>query len=312
VINLRWKQLGYLSVITILVFLIFIPSFLSAYIVSFLIITFMFIILSSSWNVFCGFTGYISLGHGMFFGAGAYAFALAMVKGGWPYYSSIAFAGAVSGILAFIIAVILLTIRLKVAYFAMITLGFNEIFQAVCANSKTLGESYGFTIPPIPHLHVPYYILLVAAVILVGGTFVLDRSHIGLALKAMFQDEEVADTMGINTTRLKIIFFVISGIFPGVAGAIMAWFWSYIDPYMGFNLILSFQIVIMAILGGMGSVFGPIIASTFMSFLIEILSTNIPHFHNIIFGVLVTAMIIISPRGMNALIYQLFYQPRRQ
>jgi branched-chain amino acid transport system permease protein len=189
-------------------------------------------------------------------------------------------------------------------------MGFNEIFQTVCANSKALGESYGFTIPPIPHLHVPYYILLVAAVILVGGTFVLDRSHIGLALKAVFQDEEVADTMGINTTRLKIIFFVISGIFPGVVGAIMAWFWSYIDPYMGFNLVLSFQIVIMAILGGMGTVFGPIIASTFMSFLIEILSTNIPHFHNIIFGLLVTAMIIISPRGMNALIDKFFYQPR--
>jgi branched-chain amino acid transport system permease protein len=90
----------------------------------------------------------------------------------------------------------------------------------------------------------------------------------------------------------------------------MAWFWSYIDPYMGFNLVLSFQIVIMAILGGMGTVFGPIIASTFMSFLIEILSTNIPHFHNIIFGLLVTAMIIISPRGMNALIDKFFYQPR--
>lgn len=310
-INVGRKQVGYLGVIMVLVFLIFIPSFLSAYIVSLLIITFMFIILSSSWNVFCGFTGYISLGHGMFFGAGAYAFALAMVKGGWPYYSSIALAAVVSGVLAFIIALILLTIRLKVSYFAMITMGFNEIFQTVCANSKALGESYGFTIPPIPHLHVPYYILLGATVILVGGTFVLDRSHLGLALKAIFQDEEVADTTGINTTRLKIIFFVISGIFPGVVGAIMAWFWSYIDPYMGFNLVLSFQMAIMAILGGMGTVFGPIIASTFMSFLIEILSTNIPHFHNIIFGVLVTLMIIISPRGMNALIYKLFYQPRR-
>ncbi len=305
------KPVGYLAAIGMLTLLALLPSYFSSYIVSFMIITFMFIIMAGSWNIFCGFTGYVSLGHGMFFGAGAYAFALAMVKGGWPYYYSILLAAAIAGIMAFLISLILLTIRIKIAYFAMITLGFNEIFQTICANSVTLGESYGFTPPPIPHLYIPYYILLAAGFVLIAGTFALDRSHIGLALKAIFQDEEVADTMGINTTRLKIIFFTLSGIFPGIAGAIMAWFWSYIDPYMGFNLVLSFQTAIMAILGGMGTVFGPVIAAAFMSLLIEILSTNIPHFHNIIFGILVTVMIIISPRGMTALVHRLFYHPTR-
>jgi len=303
------KQIGYAAAVAMLAFLALLPSFFSSYIVSFMIITFMFIIMAGSWSLFSGYTGYVSLGHGMFFGAGAYAFALAMVKGGWPYYHSILLAAVVAGILAFLISVILLTIRIKIAYFAMITLGFNEIFQTICANSVPLGESYGFTLPPIPHLYVPYYILLTAASVLVIGTFVLDRSHLGLALKAISQDEEVADTMGINTTRLKIVFFAVSAVFPGIAGAIMAWFWSYIDPYMGFNLVLSFQSAIMAILGGMGTIFGPVIAAAFMSLLIEILSTNIPHFHNIIFGILVTVMIIISPRGMTALIHRLLYHP---
>ena len=242
----------------------------------------------------------------MFFGAGVYAFALTMVKGGWPYYYCIAIAAGVALVMAFFIGVLLLTIRIKVAYFAMITLGFNEIFQAVCANSGFLGESYGFTLPPIPHLSIPYYIFLTLMVILIGGTYLLDRSPVGLALKAIFQDEEVAETVGVNNTRLKIIFFVVSAIFPGIVGAIMAWFWSYIDPYMAFDLILSFQMAIMGILGGMGTVFGPVIAAAFMSFLIEILSTSMPHFHNIIFGALVTLMIIITPRGMNALVYKLF------
>jgi branched-chain amino acid transport system permease protein len=300
-----WK-VELLGLIVLLAVLVLLPSFFSAYIVSFLIITLMFIIMSCSWNIFCGFTGYISLGHGMFFGAGAYAFTLALVKGGLAYYYAIALAATVAGILAFLIALFLMTIRIRAAYFAMITLGFNEIFQAICANSTALGESTGFTIPPVPHLHVPYYVLLAVAVVAVGGTYMLDRSHVGLALKAISQDEEVADTMGINVTRLKIIFFVLSGILPGIAGGIMAWFWSYLDPYQGFNLVFSFQVVIIAILGGMGTVFGPVIASVFMTLLIEILSTNLPHFYNIIFGVLVTVVIIISPRGMNALISKIF------
>ncbi len=88
----------------------------------------------------------------------------------------------------------------------------------------------------------------------------------------------------------------------------MAWFLCYLDPYQGFNLAFSFQVVIIAILGGMGTVFGPVIAAVFMTLLIEILSTNLPHFYNIIFGTLVTIVIIISPRGMNALIRRLFYR----
>lgn len=294
----------------VLAFLALLPAFFSGYILSFMIITFMFVILAGSWNLFCGFTGYISLGHGMFFGAGAYTFAWSVVEKGWPYATSIALAAIVSGLLAFLIALILLTNRIQVAYFAMITLGFNEILQTICANSEALGESYGFTIPPISHLYVPYYVLLIAMVILVVGTLLLSRSPVGMALKSILQDEEVAETTGVNTTRIKIIFFTLSGIFPGIAGAIMAWFWSYIDPYTGFDLVLSFQIAIMVILGGMGTVFGPVIAAAFMSGLIEILSTNIPHFHNIIFGTLVTIIIIISPKGMMEIIEKLFRSKR--
>jgi branched-chain amino acid transport system permease protein len=301
------KGTGYVLAAAVMVCLILLPCVASSYILSFMLITMMFILMASSWNIFCGFTGYVSLGHGLFFGAGGYAFALAMVKGQWPYYWSIALAAVVAAVLAFLMALLLLTVRIKIAYFALITLGFNEIFQTLCANSAALGESSGFTIPPIPHLYVPYYLFLGAAFLLVFGTFLLDRSPYGLALKAIFQDEEVADTMGVNTTRLKVIFFTVSGIFPGITGAVMAWFWSYIDPYMGFNLVLSFQLATMAILGGRGTVFGPVIAAAFMSFLIEILSTNLPHFHNIIFGILVTIIIILSPTGMTALIQRLLH-----
>ncbi|RJR30605.1 MAG: branched-chain amino acid ABC transporter permease [Desulfobacteraceae bacterium] len=290
--------------------LVVLPHFFSSYIVSFMIITLMFIILASSWNLFSGFTGYISLGHGMFFGAGAYSFTLAVVKGGWQYGYAIVLAALVPGIMALLISLVVLTIRMRVAYFAMITLGFNEIFQNICANSDALGASFGFTIPPIRHLTVPYYILLLTAIVLVGGIFFLERSHVGLALKSILQDEEVAETAGVNTTRLKVLFFVLSGIFPGITGAVIGWYWSYIDPYTSFDLVLSFQIAIMAILGGMGTVFGPVIAATFMSVLIEILSTNIPHFYNIIFGILVTVIIIISPKGISELILRVTHRSR--
>jgi len=309
--KVKSKWTTHLPVITVLILLSLVPGFLSNYIISFLVVTLMYVVMASSWNIFCGFTGYISLGHGMFFGAGAYAFALAMVKCGWPYYTSIVLAAAVCGVVAFFIASILLTVRIRVPYFAMITLGFNAIFQTICANSVLLGESYGFTIPPSLHLYIPYYILLGTAVVLISATFLLETSHIGLALKSIFQDEEAAETTGIDVNRLKVTFFVVSGVFSGVAGAVMAWFWSYIDPYMAFNLVFSFQVAIMVILGGSGTVFGPAIAACLMSLFIEILSASIPHFHNIIFGVLVTVMIIISPKGMNDLINRLYHGLKR-
>ena len=120
------KKSGYVAIIAVMVSLVLLPCLASSYILSFMIITLMFIIMASSWNLFCGFTGYVSLGHGLFFGAGGYAFALAMVKGQWPYYYSIALAALVAGGLAFAMALLLLTVRIKIAYFALITLGFTK------------------------------------------------------------------------------------------------------------------------------------------------------------------------------------------
>ncbi|NQS89495.1 branched-chain amino acid ABC transporter permease [Patescibacteria group bacterium] len=305
-INLRIRHLNLIGILGILAFLILLPHFFSGYVVSFLIIVLMYIIIAESWNIFGGFTGYFSLGHGAFFGVGAYVLALALVKGGWPYFYGILLAAVGALLVALLIGLILLTKRMSTSYFALITLGLNEILRTIVTNNEFLGEAYGITLPPLPGLSTPYYILLSVAVGVVAATYILDKSTTGWVLKAISQDEEVADTIGINTARYKLGIFVFSAIPIGIAGAVMASFWSYVNPDMAFYLILCFEMPIIAILGGMGTVFGPVIAAIFVSGLKEVLSTTMPYFHLILFGALVTAVIVISPKGLSEVVKKVF------
>ena len=273
----------------------------SAYVLSFMFLVFMSVTMAESWNLLSGYTGYFSLGHGLFFGVGAYTFALGLVKARMSPWLALLAGGVVAVVMAGLLGYLLLRSRMRAAYFAVLTLGLNEIMKTVVANSDALGASHGFTLPPVPHVAVPYYALLAIAVGAVAATVLVDRSRFGLGLKAILEDETVAQGSGVPTARYKIAVFMLSAFFPGLAGGVIAWNWSYVDPYLAFDLLVSFNAVIMAVFGGVGTVWGPVLGAVVMSALIEALWINLPHFQAVVFGILVLVIVLVSPGGVAEL-----------
>lgn len=291
--------------VALVVILAALPMGVSSYAVSFLISVFLAVALAGSWNLFSGTTGYVSLGHGLFFGIGAYSFAVSMVTLGLNPVLSFALAAVTTAGCAFVLGIVLLTTRIRAAYFAIVMLGFSEIAKTLVANTKSLGSSYGITIPPLPNTLIAYYFLLVLAVVVTLLFYYIYRSKWGYGLKAILADEVAAEVTGVGTVALKMAMFVISGTLIGLAGALIAWHWSYIDPYMAFDLAVSFEMVVMAMFGGVGSLWGPVLGAVAMSLLKEGLSTTIPQLHAIIFGALVIGLILWCPGGIVDLVRSL-------
>lgn len=282
----------------LIVILAALPMGLSSYLLVFFISVFLNVALAGSWNLFSGTTGYVSLGHGLFFGIGAYAFAVSVGMLGLNPMLGFALAAASAASCALLLGIVLLTTRIRAAYFAIVMLGFSEIAKTVVANTKSIGSSYGLNMPPLPSNLIAYYFLLVLAVVVTLLCYFIQRSHWGYGLKAILADEVAAEVTGVGTVVLKMVMFVISGTLVGLAGAMIAWNWSYIDPYMAFDLAVSFDMVVMAVFGGVGSVLGPVLGAVVMSILKEVISTTIPHFHSIIFGALVVVIILWCPGGI--------------
>lgn len=296
----------YISAIIIIASFAAVPAFSSSYYVSFLINMFMYIVVSSSWNIFSGMTGYASLGHGLFFGIGAYSFAISTTTLGLNPVIGFIMAAAVAAFGALLLGLTLLTTRIRVAYFAIVMLGFNEILKTLVANTKSLGSSYGVTLPPLPSSLIAYYFLLGLAVAVVGIAHFISRRPLGLGLRAIVADEVAAEISGMNTVAHKIGMFVLSGALISLCGSMIAWYWSYIDPFMAFDLVLSFEMLVMAVFGGMGTVLGPVFGAVFICIVKEVLSTSIPHLHTIVFGAMVLALIIWRPGGLIQIVESVF------
>jgi branched-chain amino acid transport system permease protein len=274
------------------------PLGMSPFYISFFVSTFMSVALAASWNLFSGMTGYVSLGHGVFFGLGAYAFAVSVGNFGVTPAFGFVLSAVIPGIVALAFGLLLLTARMRIAYFAVIMLGLNEIAKTVAANVKSIGSSYGLTLPPLSNRFFAYYFLLGLAVAVTLFAFAVVRSRWGYGLKAIIADEIAAEMTGIGTVGHKLAMFVASAVFIGVTGAMVSWYWSYVDPYMAFDLTISFDMLVMAVFGGFGTVMGPVLGAVVMSAAREYLSTTLPHFHVIIFGALVIVLVIWCPGGL--------------
>lgn len=286
------------TVAAVVACLFVLPAWASPYVMSFLVSVFMYVALAGSWNLFSGMTGYASLGQGIFFGMGAYTFAVSTVLLKWHPLAGFALAALVPAVGAVLLGLVLLTTRLRVAYFAIVMLGFNEIAKTIVANIKGIGSSSGLSLPPLSTNFLAYYYLLTLAVAVTAIAWAIRRSRWGLGLKAIVADEVAAEVTGIGTIAHKMVMFVLSAVLIGLTGAMIAWYWSYIDPYMAFDLLVSFEMLVMAVFGGVGTVIGPVLGAVIMSVVKEALSTSLPQFHTIIFGALVLVLIIWCPGGL--------------
>lgn len=277
------------------------PLYVQPYFIILLNTVFMYIILTLSWAIFSGPTRYISLASAAFFGVGAYVSAVIGQVLFLPLV--IATGGLVSFILALFIG--LLTLRLKGIYFIIFTFGVSELIRHFILwwEAKFAG-TVGRWVVAVDHTTV-YYVMLIIFIMALLTAYHIRRSKFGLALRSIGEHEEAAAHIGINVTILKTITFAISAFFMGATGAIMATRWTYIDPGIAFNPLFSFMPVLMAIFGGIGQLYGPILGATILTLLEEVLITEFPYYYMLLFGIILIAVILFLPNGLVGLIEKL-------
>jgi len=279
----------------ILLCLFLLPYVASDYYISFFLDLLMWIALTVSWIILSGYSGYISLAHSAFFGLGAYLMALAWSH--LPYLLIVFLAGMLSA--GFALAIGLPFLKVRGPYFVILTLGLTEFVKFVFVNLEIeLGGTVGRLLMLTASLTSLYYCLLIVSLASVVTADLIKRSKFGVALLSIKEDEDTANSVGINTSLYKWLAFGISSFFPGMVGAILALRQSYIDPYTVFSPVVSFQVVVMAFLGGVEEVNGAILGAVMLTLLSEALWAGYPYTYLIILGVIVILVVRFMPLGL--------------
>jgi branched-chain amino acid transport system permease protein len=266
---------------------------------------FMFVVLAQGWNLIGGFAGYPSFGNVVFFGLGGYTTAVLMAKSGAGFWVTLPAAAAVG--LGFAVLMGIPILRLKGHYFAIATLGVAEGMREVVINTGGLtGGNKGITVPAVgteattsyPGNTGFYFYFLALAVIAVAVVWTVSQSRFGYALRAISQDEDAAAAAGINTTRAKIAAFALSGMLTSLAGAIFAFQQVTIYPERLFSVDITVLTVVMCVLGGAGTVVGPVIGAVSLQYLSEWLRDNLPDYHTFVFGGIIVVAVLVVPMGI--------------
>ena len=297
----REKRIAAL-VVAAFIALIFLPWVAGAYLMTLAISVAMYTVLATSWALFSGPTHYISLATGAFYGIGAYVVASGIAV--MPYPVLVLVAAVTGGVLALLVG--LATLRLSGVYFVIFTLGLAEfVRQVVTWVQNNFSGSRGlYVLTDIQPRHIYWELLaLVALVIWVG--WLVRRSRLGFALRIIGDDELVAAHSGIHSAAAKVTLFVISGVFAATVGAVMAPRFTYIEPSMAFSPELSFQVVIMALLGGVHKLWGPLVGVIPFTVLWELISASFPTQTVLLMGVSFLLIVYFIPRGIVGLLEKL-------
>jgi branched-chain amino acid transport system permease protein len=258
-----------------------------------------FTVLATAWALFSGPTHYISLATAAFFGIGAYTTAVLTDFLPWPL---VLVAAAIVGVVVALI-VGLSTLRLSGIYFVIFSFGLAELVrQLVAWYEINIHGSVGRYIFADTTSEGIYWRLLALVVMVLGAGWLIRHSRLGLAVRVIGQDETVARHCGIDTTRAKLVLFAVSAGFMTVTGAVMAPRWTYIDPAIAFNPVLSFEVVIMALFGGAGTLFGPLLGAVPLVLLFEVLIATFPNYFSIVLGAVFVLIVYGLPNGVIGLL----------
>ncbi|GAC1304483.1 MAG: branched-chain amino acid ABC transporter permease [Vulcanimicrobiaceae bacterium] len=266
------------------------------YVMDVLFLIFLYGAMSAGWNIIGGFAGQVSFGHAAFLGIGAYTTAI-LVQRGLP----IAVAFVLSGVLAasYSLLIGLPCFRLTGPYFSIATIGIGEATRLIALNWTSLtGGASGVTLPGAPPIVPQYFAALGLLVVVTGITIWIQRSRLGYALAAVRSDPDAAQTLGVNTTIAKTQALFISAFIVGCAGSIYALHYLYISPESVFGFTTSIALVIMPIIGGIGTVTGPLIGAVIYTFIREQLEANFQNLDLLAFGLLLMAIVLFEPRGL--------------
>jgi branched-chain amino acid transport system permease protein len=290
------KALQIPAVVIALIVLAAVPWFGSDVLVQFGINALLLAVLAQGWNIIGGYTGYASFGNSVFYGLGSYGVGIAMVQWELPFAVGLAFGVVLS--VAFAILLGIPVLRLKGHYFAIATLALAQVMTAIVSNVKLAGQNIGLVLPPLNNDLLFYELALGLLVVATLTIYWLSRSRFGFGLIAIRENEEGAAVMGVNTTLYKVLAFALSGVFSALAGGIHAYWVTFIDPESAFDISLNVKMIIMAVFGGPGTVFGPIIGALSLSAVSEFLSSEITSIAGLFFGVVVVAAVVLMPRGL--------------
>lgn len=249
-----------------------------------------------------GYTGYIDFGPVAYFGIGSYATALLMIKGGIPFLPSVLMGGMASSLIALVVGIP--TLKLKGAYFAIATFAFAEAVKQAVTELDGLfkidffGGAFGLTLPIGPSYSFFYYVMLVIVVLVLTLTYSIERSKFGYGLRAIREAESAAEMAGVPTHWLKLKAYMLSSGLIGLIGGVETYWLTYINPDDAFNLLRTIQMVIMTLLGGMGTLWGPVIGAAFLTLISEILGATFIYHYLTLVGIIVVVVVVLMPRGV--------------
>ena len=267
--------------------------------------------IGQSWNILGGYAGQFSFGGVMFFGTGAYTSSILLTTFGIPPIIGIVFAIIAGALLGFIVGFMSFRSGLKGSYFALITLAFAELLRVLANSVEFTGGGVGLFLTYAPGLKdlqfkTPtgfYYFALLLMLISIVIALWLERSRFGAQLVAIRENEEAAEALGINTLKCKIYAIMIMGAMGGAAGTFYAQKYLYLDPPIAYSIHLSVEMLLVTIVGGMGTVFGPLIGAFVLHIVNEIARHFIdtPGLSLIVYGVILIVIISYLPNGLIGL-----------
>jgi branched-chain amino acid transport system permease protein len=267
-----------------------------------------YMISASAWNVFSGYSGYIALGHAVFFGLGAYTLAVGAEKlhvaAGWMPFALVPLAGVIAGVVA--IPFGLIALRTRRHTFVVITIAIFFIFQTLAFNLSLTGGSSGLQTPfpfwtAVGYNQRFYYVALAILVATVAMAVVVRQSRLGLQLLAIRDDEDRARGLGVRTGRVKLFAFTLSAIPIGMAGAVYAYFLGQIFPQFAFDPLFDITIALMAFFGGLATVVGPLLGALVLEAMQQELTLRFSAgggIYLIAYGALFLVVILLMPRGI--------------
>lgn len=301
----------YLSLFIALIILLILPKFLSSYALGIFIMIFFYAYLGQSWNILTGYTGVISLGHSLYVGIGAYMTYLLTLTLGLSPWIGMWVGGISAGLIGLVIGFFGFRFGLKGVYFVLLTISFAEIGRLIVLHLKVFGSFQGLFITP--HFsaanfqfkeNVPYYYIALSYVIFsLIVVRLMERSKIGRYMVALREEEEAAESLGVDVFKYKMIAIFLSAFMTSLAGAFYTNYLYYLHPGTMMSMAFSIEIILRPIIGGMGTVLGPIIGSFLITPLAELSRTYFAKagyegLHLVIYGFLLVAVVLFFPRGV--------------
>ncbi len=293
---------GAIVVAAIFLALVLMPAAASPYAIRLATVIFMWAALAGAWNLLAGYAGAVDLGPVVYHGIGAFATAALMLKAGLPFLVSVVMAGLLAMAIAY--AVGTPTLRLRGAYFAIGTLALAESGKQLALAWDRLtripltGGSAGISLPLSAGYALFFYVMLALMAGVTATAVWLGRSRFGYGLRAVGENDRLAEASGVNIHALKRRVYVVSAFFIALVGGTAGYWLSYINAAESFSIAITLQMVVMTLLGGLGTPFGPILGAAFLTLVSEVLGTRFVYHYLIGIGLIIVAISLFMPSGL--------------